>query len=95
MSRRGWAQEFRRSLNTQLYPAFNREEFEEKQRRVDQMEEEAEELFSREIDRWRHDPSPQAKEVLSNIYEILKGRTDLGFFAKRIVERLRREFKPF
>lgn len=94
LSKRGWAREWRRAMNTQLYPAVQREEFEEKQRRCDRMEDEAEGIFSREYDRWRKDPSPQAKEVLRAIYEIMGKRTDLGFFAKRIIERLKREFSP-
>lgn len=95
LSKRGWAREWRRTLIRQLYPAVQREEFEEKQRRCDQIEEEAEEIFSREIEKWRHDPSPQAKEVLHTVYEMLKRRTDLGFFAKRIIEHLKRQFEPF
>lgn len=95
LSKRGWAREWRRTLSRELYPAVNREEFEEKQRRCDHMEEEAEEVFSREIERWRHDPSPQAKEVLRAIVEMLGKRLDLGFFAKRIVDRLKRMFSPF
>lgn len=95
LSKRGWAREWRRTLNRQLYPEVQREEFEEKERRCDRMEEDAEEFFSREVERWRHDSSPQAKEVLRTIYEMLGKRTDLGFFAKRIVDRLKREFSPF
>lgn len=91
LSKRGWAQEWRRTVNRQLYPGVSREEFEEKERRCDQMEEEAEEIFSRKVERWRHDPSPQAKEVLRAIIEVLGKRTDLGFFAKRIVDRLKKE----
>lgn len=95
LSKRGWAREWRRTMNLQVYPEVQREDFEEKQRRCDQMEDEAEEIFSREYDRWRKDPSPQAKEVLRAIYEIMGKRTDLGFFAKRIVDRLKREFSSF
>ena len=91
LSKRGWAREWRRTLSRQLYPAVNREEFEAKERQCDQMEEEAEESFSREIERWRREPSPQAKEVLRTVYEMLGRRTDLGFFAKRIIEYLKRQ----
>lgn len=94
LSKRGWAQEWRRTLNRQLYPGFQREEFETKQRQCDQMEEEAEEVFSRNVERWRHDPSPQAKEVLRAIVEVMGKRLDLGFFAKRIVDRLKRDLGP-
>ena len=94
LSKLGWAREWRRALNRQLYPAVDREEFEAKQRQCDQREEAAEEDFSRNIERWRHDPSPQAKEVLRTIYEMLGKRSDLGFFGKRIMEHLKRMFTP-
>ena len=89
LSKKGWAGEWRRSLNTQLYPAVQREEFEAKERQVDAMEEGAEELISREYDKWRKDPSPEAKEVLRGIFELLGKRRDLGFIAQRIVDRIR------
>lgn len=95
LSKRGWAREWRRTLSRQLYPEVQREEFEEKQRRCDQMEAEAEEFFSAAYERWRKDPSPQAKQILRTIYEMLGKRLDLGFFAKRIIDRLKREFSPF
>jgi Arc/MetJ-type ribon-helix-helix transcriptional regulator len=89
LSKRGWAREWRRALNTQLYPAVQREEFEAKERRVDGMEESAEEFLSREYDRWRKETAPEAREVLRGIYELLGKRSDLGFIAKRIVDRIR------
>ena len=94
LSKRGWTREWRRTLDRQLYPAVEREEFEAKERHCDQMEEEAEADFSTAVDRWRHDPSPQAKEVLRKIVEMMGNRSDLGFFAKRIVDRLKRELHP-
>lgn len=95
LSKRGWAQEWRRSLNRQLYPGFQREELEAKERQCDQMEEDAEALLSQEVERWRHDPSPEARQVLRAILDVLGKRTDLGFFAKRIVEHLKRLFESF
>jgi len=92
LSKRGWALEWRRSLNRQLYPGFQREELEAKQRQCDQMEEEAEALLSQEVERWRHDPSAEAEQVLRTILEMLRKRTDLGFFAKKIVEHLKIKF---
>ena len=91
LSKRGWTREWRRTLNRQLYPEVQREEFEAKQRQCDQMEEEAEEGFSHNVERWRHDTSPQAKDVLRAIVDVMGKRLDLGFFAKRIVERLKKE----
>lgn len=95
LSKRGWAGEWRRTLNRELYPAVSREEFEEKERSVDRLEDDAEEIFSREFERWRHETGPHAKEVMRGMLEVLGPRRDLGFFAKRIVDRLKREFPPF
>lgn len=91
LSKRGWAREARSTTFRQTYPAFQREEFEAKERQIDQKEEEAEEVFSREVERWRHDPSLQAREVLQAIVAMMGSRSDLGFFAKRIVARLKRD----
>jgi acyl-CoA reductase-like NAD-dependent aldehyde dehydrogenase len=89
LSKKGWAGEWRRALNTQLYPAVQREELEGKERQVDGMEESAEQFFSRQYDKWRKEPSPEARQVLRGIYELLGQRRDLGFIATRIVERIR------
>ncbi|MFA5113312.1 MAG: hypothetical protein WC529_03330 [Candidatus Margulisiibacteriota bacterium] len=94
LSKRGWAGEWRRSLNTQLYPAFQREEFEEKQRRCDQLEDEAEEYFSGQYELWRKIDTAIGREVRLGIWQVLGRRTDLGFYGKRIVDRLKREFAP-
>lgn len=95
LSKRGWALEWRRSLNRQLYPGFQREELEAKERQCDQLEEDAEAILSSEVERWRHDPSPEARQVLRAIFDVLGKRTDLGFFAKKIVEHLKRQFESF
>ncbi len=92
LSKKGWAGEWRRALNTQLYPAVEREEFEAKERQADDMEESAEAYLSNQYDKWRRDPAPEAKEVLRGIYELLGPRRDLGFIATRIVDRLRVQF---
>ena len=95
LSKHGWAREWRQTLNREIYPQVKREELEAKERRCDQMEEEAEEFISQQYEQWRHDSSPQAKQILFAIYEMLGSRTDLGFFAKRIVDRLRTEFTAY
>ena len=95
LSKHGWAREWRRTLNRQLYPEVNREEFEAKERQCDQMEEEAEEIFSAAYEKWRKEDNPAGREVRRGMYEILGKRSDLGFFAKRIVDRLKREFSSF
>jgi len=92
LSKRGWVREWRRNLNTQLYPTLIREEFEEKLKRCDQLEEEAETLLSSAYEQWRKDDSSAAKEVLRGILELLGQRNDLGFFGKRIIDRLKVEF---
>ncbi|MBN3033222.1 MAG: hypothetical protein JW873_03925 [Candidatus Saganbacteria bacterium] len=92
LSQWNWAEEWRRTLNRQLYPAVQREDFEAKERRIDQMKEEAEAAFSSAYDRWRKDTSPAAREVLKAVYELLKNRRDLGFIAQSIVKRLKQEF---
>jgi len=94
LSKRGWARQRRISLNSQLNPAFDREVFEVRERDCDRMDEEAEEYLNNEVERWRGDPSSQAKEVLRTIHDVLGRRTDLGFFAKKIMEHLKREFSP-
>jgi galactokinase len=91
LSKRGWAQERRRVLNRQIYPGFQREEFEAKQKECDQMEQEAEDVLSRSVERWRRSILAQKNDVLRVIVEMLGKRGDLGFFAKRIVERLKRD----
>ncbi len=92
LSKRGWAREWRRALNTQLYPAVQREEFEEKERHCDRMEDEAEEFFSAAYEKWRKEDNPAGRDARRGMYEVLGKRTDLGFFAKRIAHRLKREF---
>ncbi|MEA3493599.1 MAG: hypothetical protein U9R38_04335 [Candidatus Margulisiibacteriota bacterium] len=95
LSKRGWARERRRSLDRQVNPGFQREEFEEKERQCDRTEEDAETLFSGKVELYRKDGSSQAKAVLWSIVDILGRRTDLGFFAKRIIDRLKRELELF
>ncbi|OGC22704.1 hypothetical protein A2291_01090 [candidate division WOR-1 bacterium RIFOXYB2_FULL_42_35] len=95
LSKRGWTQEWRRTLNQRIHPSFQRQEFEDKQRQCDQLEEDAEAFLSAEVERWRHDHSPQAKEVLRTILAVLGGRTDLGFFAQKIMGHISRYLGPF
>ncbi|MFC1540708.1 hypothetical protein ACFL4J_01570 [Candidatus Margulisiibacteriota bacterium] len=94
LSKHGWARQWRQNLNRQLYPGFQREEFEAKQQECDQMTSLAEDAFSRSVERWRHSVLPQKNEVLQAIVEVLGKRNDLGFFAERIVNRLKRELGP-
>jgi len=93
LSKLGWVREWRRTVQREIRPAWTREELEDKFRRADALEEEAEAEFSAEFDRLRKDSSPSAQETQRAIYEALKMRTDLGFFGKRILERLRQMFR--
>jgi hypothetical protein len=95
LSQLGWAREWRRTINRQIYPGFAREDLEIKQRQCDEREAAAEEVFSREVEVWRKNPSKEAKEVLRAIVDVLGKRNDLGFFGKRIVERLKQAIAPF
>ena len=93
LSKVGWAREWRRAVQREIRPAWTREE-EEKFRKADQMEEEAEANLSTEFDKWRKSNLPEAKEVLKTILNELGHRTDLGFFGKRIINRIREIFRP-
>jgi len=95
LSKLGWVREWRRTIQREIRPAWTREELEEKFRRADALEEEAEAAFSAEFERLRKDPNPSARETLRVIYEALKNRTDLGFFGKRIIDRLRQMFRQW
>ncbi|MBU0573270.1 MAG: hypothetical protein ABIJ26_01520 [Candidatus Margulisiibacteriota bacterium] len=90
LSKLGWAREWRRNLNRELYPAARREDLEEKERQVDRLEEEAEAYFSTEYEILRKQDTPEAKQALRSILNMLGHRTDLGFIGKRIVDRIRR-----
>ena len=94
LSKHGWAREWRQVLSRQIYPGSQREEFEAKEREVDQIEQDAEDAFSRSVERWRQSVLPQKNEVLRAIVELMGKRTDLGYFAQKIVERLKRELGP-
>ena len=88
LSELGWAKEFKRMVTRQLIPAIEKDV---KFREGDKMEEAADENFGREVDRWRKEETNEAKEVLLVIFKQLRRRTDLGFFVKRMIDRLREE----
>lgn len=95
LSKLGWAKEWQRTVEQEIRPAQTREEEEGKFRKADQMIEDAEANLSAEFDKWRKSDRPEAKEVLSTILKELGDRTDLGFFGKRIVDRIRVILRPF
>lgn len=95
LSQLGWAKEWRRTVTSEIRPAWTREEMETKFRRADEMEETAETNISREFDRLRKNITPQTKETLAAILKELGSRNDLGFIGKRIVSRIRDLLKTF
>lgn len=52
---------------------------------------ELDEWFGREVDRWRNDDSPAAKNVLRELVNNLGHRNDLTVISKRIIHRLKEE----
>jgi len=95
LSQLGWAREWRRTVTSEIRPAWNREEMEAKFRRADEMDEAAEAGISREFDRLRKNITPETKETLAAILKELGSRNDLGFIGKRIVSRIRDMLKMF
>ncbi|MCX5726946.1 MAG: hypothetical protein NT030_07245 [Candidatus Saganbacteria bacterium] len=89
----GWTREWRRTITGEVRPAWSREDREDKFRQADQMEEQAEEAFSKEIERLRKDPSKEATLVMRSIVKLLENRTDLTFLGKSIVGHLKRELE--
>jgi hypothetical protein len=95
LSKLGWAREWRRTITREIRPAWTREVMEDKFRRADALEEEAEANLSSEFERLRKSAEPSARETLKTILVELGHRTDLGFFGKRILARLREMLRPF
>jgi len=94
LSKLGWAREWRRTITREIRPAWTREEMEEKFRRADALEEEAEANLSSEFERLRKSTEPSARETLKTILADLEHRTDLGYFGKRILARIKEMLRP-
>ena len=92
LSKLGWVRQWRMTLTREARPAWTREEYEQKMRNADLMEEEAEAFFSSEYDRLRKDGSPEARETLRAVYKVLGHRNDLGFIGARIIQRIKQQF---
>lgn len=90
LSELGWAKEYKNVVVRQPIPAIEKDV---KLRQGDEMELAADEHFGAEMDRWRKEKSKSSKAVLSKILELLGKRTDLSYFAKRIVTRLKGELQ--
>jgi hypothetical protein len=88
-----WIRSHRNIIYREIRPAFEREEEEEKFRALTQKEEDVEWVFGQDVDRWRKSEDANRKIVLEEIVKALGNRRDLGFFGKRIVDRLKREIR--
>jgi hypothetical protein len=88
LSELGWAREFKNMVLRQLLPAVEKDA---KMKQGDEMELAADENFGREVDRWRAERSKASKAILSKVLELLGKRSDLSYFAKRVINRLKEE----
>ena len=94
LSKLGWAREWKRVIWTEVNMAWQKHEVEEKRRKADELETEAEAGLSSAFERLRKSGEPQARETLKEIFNELKNRLDLGFIGARIVARLKQMFTP-
>jgi len=90
LSELGWTGEFKRAVVRQLIPAIEKDA---KMKQADEIALVADENFGAEVDKWRQEKSKTSKAVLSEILQLLGKRSDLSFFGKRIVNRLKEEAK--
>jgi len=90
LSEVGWAKEYKNTAVRQLLPAIEKEV---KLRQGDEMELAADEHFGTDVDRWREERTKLSRAVLSKIFELIGKRSDLSFFAKRMVSRIKEELQ--
>jgi len=90
LSEVGWAKEYKNMAVRQLIPAIEKDV---KLRQGDEMELAADEHFGTEVDKWRGERTKLSRAVMSKIIELLGKRSDLSFFAKRMISRLKEELK--
>lgn len=90
LSEIGWPNEMKKMASAQ---ALSAADWDIKYRQIEEMELVADENFGAEVDKWRAERSKISRAVLSRIVELLEKRSDLTFFAKRIVSRLKEELK--
>jgi len=91
LSGMGWSRSQKAMRFRAVTPAAQREEAEQRFRDIRQREEDIEWKFGQEVDRWRKSPDKNRKIVLEEIVKTLGKRADLGFFGRRIVNRLKKE----
>lgn len=88
LSELGWAKEYKNMAVRQLLPAVEKDA---KLRQGDEMELAADEHFGTEVDRWRGERTKLSRAVLANVLELLRKRSDLSYFAKRMVNRIKED----
>jgi hypothetical protein len=86
LSEIGWAKEFKNQMIRQIIPPTERDE---KLRQADEMELAADEHFGEDVDRWRAERSDISRSILKDILERLGKRSDLTYFGKQIIRRLK------
>ena len=91
LSGMGWVKSERNLTYRQVKPAYQREDLEEKFRQLTEKEENIEWKFGQDVDKWRKSEDLHRRVVLGEIMKALGSRADLGFFGKRIVDRVKRE----
>jgi hypothetical protein len=90
LSELGWAKEYKNMVVRQLLPAIEKDV---KLRQGDDMELAADDHFGTDVDRWRGERSKLSRAVMSKIIELIGKRSDLSFFAKRMIARLKEELQ--
>ena len=93
LSGMGWVRSHRSLIYKEVRPAVQREEAEVRFRQLREKEEDVEEKFGQEVDRWRKSEDKNRRIVLEEIVKALGNRRDLGFFGSRIVDRVKREIQ--
>jgi len=86
LSEASWAKEYKNMAVRQLIPAIEKDV---KLRQGDDMELAADEHFGADVDKWRSERSKLSRSVLSKVLELLGKRSDLSYFAKRMVSRIK------
>jgi hypothetical protein len=90
LSETGWPNEMKKMALAQALSAADRDI---KFKQIEEMELAADENFGAEVDRLRAERSKISRAVLSKILKLLGRRSDLTFFAKRMVNRLKEELQ--
>jgi len=89
----GWIRTHRDNVYREIVPAMDREKEEEKFREFSRQEEDIEWKFSQAVEFWRKSNDPKRRIILEYIVKALVHRNDLGYFGKRIINRLKKELE--